>query len=161
MLSVQSQLVSVSRSFSYGCAASAHEPRPRGQCGRAAVFVSLSLDEMAFRSEVVVDVGMRTEANFCSVVIRLNLSMARSRRRNDGWLFFTRLLPSGRSPASQHCRARSSQPCRTVDHRGVMATDDPRRFSAFFMRFRAGALSRVFVMQLSKFSPSWSTARHR
>jgi hypothetical protein len=51
----------------------------------------LSVDQVAFEVEVVVDVGL-AEANFCKLFICLNRSITRSRRRNGRCEFSTRLL---------------------------------------------------------------------
>lgn len=58
VLSVLSQLVSDLRSRVFMTRRSGHEVLPLGQCGRAAVLVCLSVDEMALQIEVVMDVGM-------------------------------------------------------------------------------------------------------
>ena len=70
---------------------------------------------MAFEIEVIVDVGMDAEANFCRVFIRLKRDIARSRRRKGRWLFSTLLL--AQRPTScfmlvaqvLHCSAVGSQ----------------------------------------------------
>ena len=58
VLSVQSQLVSVWRNCPLPSVRSDHKALPLGQCGRAAGLVSLSVDQVAFEVEVVVDVGV-------------------------------------------------------------------------------------------------------
>jgi hypothetical protein len=78
--------------------------------------------------------------------IRLNLSIARSRRRNGRWLFSTLLLAQ-----------RLTSCCSTLPSFFIAAwyerspsvaifSGDPWRFSAFFMKVSAAALSRVLVM---------------
>lgn len=60
----------------------AHDVLPLGQGSRSAGLVGLAIDEVAFKIEVVVDVGVDL-ANFCSVFFRLNLhrSLSSSERQ--------------------------------------------------------------------------------
>ena len=70
---------------------SARERLPLGQGGRASLLVNLSIDEMAPQGEVIVKVGV-DECEFLQDRICRNLSIARSRRRKERWLFSTRLF---------------------------------------------------------------------
>ena len=70
----------------------------------------------AFQAEMVVQVGM-DEANFCSVFIRQDLVIARSRRRNGRCEFSTGCWPSAPPPASHGCRARPWQRRSCAAHR--------------------------------------------
>jgi hypothetical protein len=47
-----------------------------------------------------------------------------------------------------------NQPPRRFDSAVVIASGEPWRFSAFFMKVSAAFLSRVLVMKLSRISPS-------
>ena len=58
VLSVLSQGVSDCRNSSFQRAGSSYERLPLGQCGRAALLVSLAIDKVVFLVELVVDVGV-------------------------------------------------------------------------------------------------------
>jgi len=77
------------------------------QGGGAAFLVGGSIDEMAFQSEAVVDVGV-DRGELLQGLRDLNLSIARSRRRNDKWLFSTRLLAQRLTSCFPRCLTRPS-----------------------------------------------------
>jgi hypothetical protein len=58
VLSVQCELVSRWQIRGFGSSGSAREYLPLGKLCRASYFVSLTVDEMAFLVEVIVDVGV-------------------------------------------------------------------------------------------------------
>ena len=64
VLSVQCELVSTRWSSGFEHGSQARNRPPLGQGSRAAFFVGLSIDEVAFKVEVVVDILAWTEANF-------------------------------------------------------------------------------------------------
>ena len=57
-VSVGCELVSTGHSYRHYNQTSGHERLPLGQGGRAAELVSLAIDEVAFRVEVVVQAGV-------------------------------------------------------------------------------------------------------
>src|ERR1700712_620739 len=107
--------------------------------------MGLSINEMAVKIEVIMDVGMDA-GELCSVFIRLNLSIARSRLRKDKWLFSARLL--AHLPTSCLSALPRSFIAARYERRPsvVIFSGEPWRFSAFFMNVKAAALSRVLVM---------------
>ena len=96
-----------------------------------------------------------TEANFCSVFIRLKRSIARSRRRNGRWLFSTRLLAQRptlenrllkkRRPISCFSALPSSFIAARYERRPsvVIFSGEPWRFSVFFMKVNLVPLAKA------------------
>ncbi len=58
VLSDQCELVSDRRSAPLPCRCSGHDTAPLGQCNRAADLVGLSVDEVTFLAEVVVNLSV-------------------------------------------------------------------------------------------------------
>ena len=92
--SVQSQLVSDRRSRPQPSVSSGHEGLPLGHGGQAVGLVGLSVDQVAFEIEVIVDVGV-------------DWSIARSLHRNGGCEFSAQLF--SQRPISRRFRLPSSR----------------------------------------------------